>query len=51
MNDNFIKMKKIHKEIGFKLLNEHEKIKINNRQINIVGMGDWGKGRFLSMVT
>ena len=46
-NDNFIKMKKIHKEIGFKLLlNEHEKIKINNRQINIVGVENWGKGRF-----
>ncbi len=45
--DNFNKIKYIHEKMGFKLLlNESYEIKKINFSFNIVGVENWGKGRF-----
>lgn len=46
-NEHLSNMVETHKKIGFKLLqNQHELITINNQNINIVGVENWGKGNF-----
>ena len=45
--ENHEKMIDVHKKSGFKLLlNEHEQLEINNQKINVVGVENWGDGRF-----
>jgi len=45
--DNFISLLNLQKEMGFNLLlNENKKIKSNNQNITLVGVENWGKGRF-----
>ncbi len=44
---NFQKIKEIHPKIGFQLLlNENVSIQKGNEQINLVGIENWGNGRF-----
>ena len=45
--NNFENLKKLQKEIGFKLLlNENDFIKRGNSRIAIIGVENWGVGRF-----
>lgn len=45
--ENFNKIKQFYKDIGFKLLlNESESIEINNEELAIVGVENWGKPPF-----
>ena len=40
--NNFLKVKQIHQQLGWKLLlNEHQIIKINNQQIALIGVENW----------
>lgn len=44
---NFEKFKNIHKQLGWKLLmNQHHIIERDGQQIAILGIENWGKGRF-----
>ena len=44
---NLVRLKQIHKEIGFKLLlNESVSIQKNDASIGLVGVENWGKGNF-----
>ena len=44
---NFNKMLKIHDKIGFDLLlNENRDMQINGHQFNLIGVENWGAGRF-----
>jgi hypothetical protein len=46
--DNLNRLKEIHREIGFDLLlNENRTIKIDNEQISILGVENWGKPPFV----
>lgn len=45
--NNFKNLVKFQKEMGFNLLmNENIKIKRNNESISLIGVENWGKGRF-----
>ena len=45
--DNFIDLLKFQKQMGFKLLlNENIKIKKGESNISLIGVENWGKGRF-----
>jgi len=45
--ENFARMKEIHGEMGFRLLrNEHVQIQRGADSITLVGMENWGRGRF-----
>ena len=45
--DNLQRLKEIHKEIGFRLmLNENLKIEKSGEYITLIGVENWGKGRF-----
>lgn len=45
--DNHNEMIAYHKNSGFELLlNQHEEIEVNGTKINIVGVENWGDGRF-----
>ena len=45
--DNFLKLLKIQNEMGFNLLmNENINIKRNQQSISLIGVENWGKGRF-----
>jgi predicted MPP superfamily phosphohydrolase len=45
--DNFEKLLKIQNEMGFNLLmNENINIKRNQQRISLIGVENWGKGRF-----
>ena len=45
--DNLQRLKEIHKEIGFRLmLNESLKIEKSGEHITLIGVENWGKGRF-----
>ena len=45
--NNLQRLKEIHKEIGFRLmLNESLKIKKSGEHISLIGVENWGKGRF-----
>ena len=44
---NLVRLKEIHKEIGFKLLlNESVSIQKNDASIGLIGVENWGKGNF-----
>ena len=44
---NMEKIKEIHKKLGFDLLlNDHRLLKINNEKIALIGVENWGAGRF-----
>lgn len=44
---NLEKLKNVHKEIGFRLLlNENLRIEKNGQHITLIGVENWGKGRF-----
>ncbi|MGC6471229.1 MAG: metallophosphoesterase [Flavobacteriales bacterium] len=46
-NESFQEMLSIHKSMGFDLLlNETRVLKVSNVEINIVGVENWGSGRF-----
>ncbi len=45
--NNLQRLKEIHKELGFRLmLNESLKIEKSGQHINLIGVENWGKGRF-----
>ena len=44
---NMEKIKEIHKKLGFDLLlNDHRFLEINNEKIALIGVENWGAGRF-----
>ncbi len=46
-NYNLSMIKKVHKKLGFKLLlNENVEMKIKNCYFNLIGIENWGSGRF-----
>lgn len=46
-NENFLEIKDIFKKSGFDLLlNEHRTVSVSGVEINIVGVENWGEGRF-----
>ena len=46
-SDHLNKMRRIHKKIGFDLLmNENRVLKIYDSEVNIIGVENWGRGRF-----
>lgn len=45
--ENFKNFLKVHKDMGWQMLrNEHKLIKKDNAQLAVVGVENWGKGRF-----
>jgi uncharacterized protein len=45
--ENFEQMKATHKEIGFQLmLNQHTKIEKDGQSFDLIGLENWGRGRF-----
>ena len=46
-DENLAKFHEVHKKIGFDLLlNENRKVEINGSTFNLIGVENWGSGRF-----